>query len=106
PKNLSPPPACDAPTATLNYTGLEYYSGALVTAFYTHTSPPNYRGRDCIRGLALDQGHVAARSYHPGGVNVAFADGSVRFVGDAIGLETWKKIGTRSGGEVLGGGEF
>jgi prepilin-type N-terminal cleavage/methylation domain-containing protein/prepilin-type processing-associated H-X9-DG protein len=106
PNNLAPPPACNSPTTTLNYTGLEYYRGFLITAFYTHTVPPNSRGRDCIRWLTFDQGHLAARSYHPGGVNVAFADGSVRFISDSIQLSIWKKLGTRSGGEVLDVGDF
>jgi prepilin-type N-terminal cleavage/methylation domain-containing protein/prepilin-type processing-associated H-X9-DG protein len=103
PNNLAPSAACDRPTALpgLNYTGLEYYRGFLITAFYTHTVPPNYRGHDCIRFLTFDQGHLAARSYHSGGVNASFADGSVHFISDAIQLSTWKKLGTRSGGEVL-----
>jgi prepilin-type N-terminal cleavage/methylation domain-containing protein/prepilin-type processing-associated H-X9-DG protein len=106
PNNLSPPPACNSPTTTLNETGLEYYRGFLITAFYTHTVPPNSRDRDCVRWLTFDQGHLAARSYHPGGVNVSFADGSVRFISDSIPLSTWKKLGTRSGGEVLDAGDF
>jgi prepilin-type N-terminal cleavage/methylation domain-containing protein/prepilin-type processing-associated H-X9-DG protein len=106
PNNLSPPAVCNSPTVTLNYTGLEYYRGFLTTAFYTHTVPPNSRDRDCIRWPTFDQGHLAARSYHPGGVNVSFADGSVRFISDRIQLSTWKKLGTRSGGEVLDAGDF
>jgi prepilin-type processing-associated H-X9-DG protein/prepilin-type N-terminal cleavage/methylation domain-containing protein len=106
PNNLSPPPACNSPTTTLNYTGLQYYNGFLITAFYTHTVPPNSRDRDCVRWLTFDQGHLASRSYHPGGVNVAFADGSARFISDSIQLNTWKKLGTRSGGEVLNAGDF
>jgi prepilin-type processing-associated H-X9-DG protein len=106
PNNLSPPPPCNSPTATLNFTGLQYYRGFLITAFYTHTSPPNSRDRDCIRFPGVDQGHLASRSYHPGGVNVSFADGSVRFISDSIQLSTWKKLGTRSGGEVLETGDF
>jgi prepilin-type N-terminal cleavage/methylation domain-containing protein/prepilin-type processing-associated H-X9-DG protein len=106
PNNLSPHPACNSPATTLNYTGLQYYRGFWITAFYSHTVPPNSRARDCIRWLTFDQGHLAARSYHPGGVNASFADGSVRFIGDSIQLSTWKKLGTRSGGEVLDGGDF
>jgi prepilin-type processing-associated H-X9-DG protein len=48
----------------------------------------------------LAHGHLAARSYHPGGVNAAFADGSVHFVTSTIRPETWKALGTRGGGEV------
>jgi hypothetical protein len=35
-------------------------------------------------------------------VNVGLADGSVRFVGDAIALQTWQAAGSIDGGEVLG----
>jgi prepilin-type processing-associated H-X9-DG protein len=42
---------------------------------------------------------LAARSAHPGGVHVGFADGSVRFVRDTIPKDAWRAIGTRAGGE-------
>jgi prepilin-type processing-associated H-X9-DG protein len=45
--------------------------------------------------------HVAARSNHTGGVNIALADGSVRFISDSIDLATWRGMGTRAGGEVV-----
>ncbi len=106
PNNLSPPPACNSSTTTLNYRGLQYYRGFLITAFYTHTVPPNYQGRDCSRGFLYVQGHLAARSYHPGGLNASFADGSVHFLADSIRPSTWKNLGTRSGGEVLDAGNF
>jgi prepilin-type processing-associated H-X9-DG protein len=43
----------------------------------------------------------AARSRHPGGVNVALCDGSGRFVADAIAALTWAQLGTSQGGEAL-----
>jgi prepilin-type N-terminal cleavage/methylation domain-containing protein/prepilin-type processing-associated H-X9-DG protein len=46
--------------------------------------------------------HFAARSKHPNGVNVGFADGSVRFIGNNIDLVTWRQLGTRAGDEVIG----
>jgi prepilin-type processing-associated H-X9-DG protein len=46
-------------------------------------------------------GFFAARSNHPGGVNVLMADGSVRFVSNGIDLTTWRALGTCCGGEVL-----
>jgi prepilin-type N-terminal cleavage/methylation domain-containing protein/prepilin-type processing-associated H-X9-DG protein len=107
PNNLAPAAACNNATgSTLNFTGLQYYRGFFTTAFYTHTVPPNSPNRDCICYLTFDQGHVAARSYHPGGLNVALADGSVRFLSDAISLSTWKSLGTRSGGEPISAGDF
>jgi prepilin-type N-terminal cleavage/methylation domain-containing protein/prepilin-type processing-associated H-X9-DG protein len=45
---------------------------------------------------------VTARSYHPGGVNSLFGDGSVRFVKQSIDGQVWRSLGTIAGGEVLG----
>ena len=45
---------------------------------------------------------VTSRSYHTGVVNVLLMDGSVRTVGNAVDLTTWRSLGTRSGGEVVG----
>ncbi len=42
-----------------------------------------------------------ARGRHPGGVNVALADGSVQFVGDEVDLNLWRAMVTIAGGEVL-----
>ena len=43
-----------------------------------------------------------ARSYHTGGVNLAMADGSTRFVSDDIDLLVWRAMGSADGGEVIG----
>jgi prepilin-type N-terminal cleavage/methylation domain-containing protein/prepilin-type processing-associated H-X9-DG protein len=40
-------------------------------------------------------------SYHPGGANVLFADGSVRFIKGTTNQRTWWALGTRAGGEVV-----
>ena len=42
-----------------------------------------------------------ADSWHPGGVNVTMADGSVRFVKNSINMQTWMALGTKAGGEVI-----
>ncbi|MDR3620649.1 MAG: DUF1559 domain-containing protein [Paludisphaera borealis] len=44
---------------------------------------------------------VNSRSYHPGGVNSLFADGSVRFIKNSIDGATWRSLGTIAGGEVV-----
>ncbi|MEO8497725.1 MAG: H-X9-DG-CTERM domain-containing protein [Planctomycetota bacterium] len=41
----------------------------------------------------------SARSLHPGGVNVALSDGSVRFVGATVDLLVWQAAATRELGE-------
>jgi prepilin-type N-terminal cleavage/methylation domain-containing protein/prepilin-type processing-associated H-X9-DG protein len=42
-----------------------------------------------------------ARSKHPGGVNAALCDGSVRFIRDSIDVATWRALGTAQGGETV-----
>ena len=44
----------------------------------------------------------AFRSFHPGGCNFAFTDGSVRFLRETIALATYKALGSRAGGELIG----
>ena len=48
-----------------------------------------------------DFAHKAARSRHTGGVNVAFADGSVRMVQDGITPAAWQALGSMNGEEVI-----
>ncbi len=45
-------------------------------------------------------GAITSRSYHPGGVNAAFGDGSVRFINQSIPGTIWRALGTVAGGEV------
>jgi prepilin-type N-terminal cleavage/methylation domain-containing protein/prepilin-type processing-associated H-X9-DG protein len=45
--------------------------------------------------------YAAARSRHVGGVNIALADGSVRFVGNGVDPYTWQGLGTLAGKEIL-----
>ena len=42
-----------------------------------------------------------AGSSHPGGLNAAFADGSVRFLGLSINAQTLRALITRNGGEII-----
>jgi prepilin-type N-terminal cleavage/methylation domain-containing protein/prepilin-type processing-associated H-X9-DG protein len=46
------------------------------------------------------------RSYHPGGVNTLFADGSVHFLKSSIDGSTWRSLGTIAGGEVISGDAY
>ena len=45
-------------------------------------------------------GWRTARSRHRGGVTVGLADGSVRFVADAVDPAVWTAAATIAGGEV------
>jgi prepilin-type processing-associated H-X9-DG protein len=49
---------------------------------------------------------VTVSSNHPGGVNVCFTDGSVRFIKDSVGLQPWWAIGTRNGGETVSSDQY
>jgi len=42
-----------------------------------------------------------ARSYHPGGVQVALADGSIRFITDNVDQTVFQALGTRRGREAV-----
>ncbi len=44
---------------------------------------------------------ITARSFHPGGVNALFCDGSVHFIKNSINWTTWRALGTIAGGEVV-----
>jgi prepilin-type N-terminal cleavage/methylation domain-containing protein/prepilin-type processing-associated H-X9-DG protein len=68
------------------------------TSQYFHVAKPN--SRSCM----FPPGRIGttATSRHVGGVQVLMCDGSVRFVTDSIDLGTWRALGTRKGGEVVG----
>ncbi|MFM7129791.1 MAG: H-X9-DG-CTERM domain-containing protein, partial [bacterium] len=40
-------------------------------------------------------------SFHPGGANFCFGDGSVKFLKDSVNQQTYWGLGTRAGGEVI-----
>jgi prepilin-type processing-associated H-X9-DG protein len=91
-------PATVTSGTVYRYAGNEYYRSFVITCFYTHTKVPNSPVMDCTDTTS---GHIGSRSYHSGGVNNCFADGSVHFIADGIDLTTWQAIGTRAAGEVF-----
>ncbi len=84
-------------------------SGCGVGGGYTHINPPNKRActySNLNAGYPANAAYtlgtlVGASSYHPGGVNVGFLDGSVKFIKDSISLSTWGALSTKSGGEII-----
>ncbi len=70
---------------------------------YSHIQTPNKKS--CwfsnATGGTGETTLVGASSYHAGGVNVGFLDGSVRFIKDSINPTTWWAIATRANGEVV-----
>ncbi len=75
---------------------------------YSHIMTPNKKA--CwfsnATGGSVESTLVGASSYHSGGVNVGFLDGSVRFIKDGVSQQTWMAIGTRSNGEVVSADSF
>ena len=45
--------------------------------------------------------NFSARSYHPEGVNVGMADGSVAFVEDSLDHRIWQALGSTNGAEAM-----
>ncbi len=93
-------PPASAETAVFD-SGREWLlAGTRFSTFFTSV-PPNSPIPDCGDKHYNGRGIFSARSYHPGGVNVAMADGSVRWVSSTIGTATWRALGTRGGNEVV-----
>jgi len=94
--NLSDPP------------NFSWANGEFRSALYNHYREPNSAQFDCVSakliGTLADQysayGWHTSRSYHPGGVNVALADGSARHVFDGVDLAPWRALATRAGDET------
>jgi prepilin-type N-terminal cleavage/methylation domain-containing protein/prepilin-type processing-associated H-X9-DG protein len=87
--------------------GFAWCSGEYRCALYNHYYPPNAADFDCITSVTVDPtlppqklysayGWRTARSKHPGGVNLLYADGSARFVDNGISLAVWKALSTRN----------
>jgi prepilin-type N-terminal cleavage/methylation domain-containing protein/prepilin-type processing-associated H-X9-DG protein len=94
----------------------EWVDGKVHETGFTTTFPPNSVVPMVSGGKTYDVDFVSAteantgdtyaavtsRSFHTGGVNVLLMDGSVRFVRNGIAIDTWRALGTRAGGEVVG----
>ena len=74
---------------------------------YSHVMTPNQNA--CVfqgqtQPVEWSAVCVGASAFHPGGVNVGFLDGSVRFLKDGVSPPAWWAIATRAGGEVIDAG--
>ena len=54
----------------------------------------------------VPNGYAAARSNHPGGVNAAIGDGSVRFIKNTVNQKVWWALGSMNGGEVISADQY
>ena len=93
----------------------EWSDGHVHAAGFTTAWPPNkaiigrvtYPGMDLdLNGMNEENGGptfaaINARSYHPGGVNALFGDGSVKFIKGTVNGLVWRALGTVQGGEVI-----
>jgi prepilin-type N-terminal cleavage/methylation domain-containing protein/prepilin-type processing-associated H-X9-DG protein len=102
------PANCVAATSLSTERMGSWVDGTYTYGLYDHHYTPNSTSLDCIsvlhdaqgNNLALSMGWKAARSWHPGGANILFGDGSVHFIKNSIDGVTWAGAGTRAGGEV------
>jgi prepilin-type N-terminal cleavage/methylation domain-containing protein len=97
-------------------THVEWVDGKVHETGFTTVFPPNTNVAFASGGKSYDvdfisatesslgdtYAAVTARSYHDGGVNALNMDGSVRFVSNSVAPATWRALGTRAGGEVIG----
>jgi prepilin-type processing-associated H-X9-DG protein len=80
--------------------GSAWYSGQPSCTFYTQVMPPNTWSCEYDTGYQPN-GALSASSRHPGGVNVLFCDGSVRFIKSTVSPPTWWALASISGGEIV-----
>jgi prepilin-type N-terminal cleavage/methylation domain-containing protein/prepilin-type processing-associated H-X9-DG protein len=114
-QSVSGPCQASSTYATLLTKGFSWSDQACgIGGCYSHINTPNKKACSFSN---MDSGSyngvnyaiatlIGASSYHTGGVNVAFLDGSVKFVKDSINLQTWGAIGTMNGGEVVSADSF
>ena len=77
------------------------YGGTMI---YSHTQTPNRTS--CVYHDINQDGRgtitmIAASSNHPGGVNVLFMAGSVKFIRSTIAYPIWYALATPNGGELV-----
>ncbi len=85
------------PNAPLDVTG-----NFVGPCFANTAQPPDWLNNSAIPGgPCLQVGQWGFHGLHPGGVNFAFADGSVHFIKSSTNPATYRALGTRAGGEVL-----
>jgi prepilin-type N-terminal cleavage/methylation domain-containing protein/prepilin-type processing-associated H-X9-DG protein len=107
------------PPGTSNRNGMKEFRGqvwALGERNYTLFNtviPPNskdYPWSVCklgTKGSAPNESQfINAQSFHPGGANFTFADGSVKFIKDSVSMPIYWALGTRAYGEVISSDSF
>jgi prepilin-type N-terminal cleavage/methylation domain-containing protein/prepilin-type processing-associated H-X9-DG protein len=85
--------------------GTYWWMGRQYSGRYAQVMPPN--SKQCTTG-GINYGEIAfgPTSKHPGGANLAFGDGSVRFVKSTVTPQVWWALGSREGGEVISADQY
>ncbi len=85
--------------------GSRWGNGAMGYSIFNTVATPNAtKWGACRMDCCVQAQHahyINAMSYHSGGVNVVFGDGSVKFIKDTIAMPTWWSLGTKANGEVV-----
>lgn len=81
---------------TFTERGSKWILGNYGNTIYNHYYTPNPSDWDCMN-IQQQKALLSARSYHPGGVNVEYCDGSVEFARDDIDVQLWRAVSTRNG---------
>jgi prepilin-type N-terminal cleavage/methylation domain-containing protein/prepilin-type processing-associated H-X9-DG protein len=81
-------------------------ANSLMWDAYNHYTPPNTQSCSASNnyystpyGEFMDA--IPPSCFHPGGINICFADGSVRWVKNTIQYQVWWALGTRNGNEAI-----
>jgi prepilin-type processing-associated H-X9-DG protein len=82
--------------------------GARTVTLFNTVLPPNtsHQWSSCyLNGskgaFPSESQFINASSFHPGGCNFTFADGSVKFIKNTISMPTYWALGTASYGEII-----
>jgi prepilin-type N-terminal cleavage/methylation domain-containing protein/prepilin-type processing-associated H-X9-DG protein len=84
--------------------GFSWVMGEMCCTTYNHVSRPNTRscaGIGFPGNMANMAMQVTASSGHNNGVNVAFGDGSVRFITNDVSLANWRAMGTMNRRDIV-----
>jgi prepilin-type processing-associated H-X9-DG protein len=77
--------------------GNGWYDGDHRSTLYNHYLAPNSKKFDCWGpSNPHNPAWKAARSLHPGGVNVLFGDGHIQFIKETLSLPIWRGLATRA----------
>lgn len=93
-RDLDPSTAALSPATV----GRNWAGGDFGRSLYNHVETINRNS--CTNGSAYQEGAWTAKSAHPAGANLLYADGHAAFVKETIDPALWRALGSRNGGEL------